>query len=151
MPLLRRKASMLDTLAIGYRPLTVALAVGLGSVGLCDFANALAPMAPASGLIDRGHVLKVHSTHRDCRYGVYRQDGRRREGWHRHEDGDTYPCTPGTSRGDRGSGSSGEDRVTPSTPPSFGAKEATGKVTGSRTSAHARKVVSKKGSKSKKK
>jgi hypothetical protein len=44
---------------------------------------------------------------------------RRKEGWHRHEDGDTYACTPGTSRGDRGSGSSGEDKVTPSTPPSL--------------------------------
>jgi hypothetical protein len=141
---------MLNTLTLGHRSLTVALAVGVGSVGFCDFASALAPMAPASGLSAREHVLKVHGTHQDCRYGTYRQDGRRREGWHRHEDGDTYACTPGTSRGDRGSGSSGEDKVTPSTPPSFGAREPTGKVTGSRPPAAERKVTKKGSSKSKK-
>jgi hypothetical protein len=158
MPLLGRKVKILNTLAVASFPIFLALTVGLGANGIFAFPAAATAIPPVPGFSDGGHVLNVHGSHRDCQYGIYRQDGRRREGWHRYQDGDTYPCTPGsnsvtpgsrpgssdrsnsrgsegTDRGDLKSGgarSRDSDRASPSTPPSFGATQPEVKQTSSR-------------------
>ena len=149
MPLLHCKVSNLNTLAVARSPIVLALSLGLGGLGIIALPTAAAAILPSHGFSDR--VLKVHGSHQDCQYGIYRRDGRRREGWHRYQDGDIYTCTPGSSSGTPGSSpgdsrttggtgggstdggrSRGGDRNGPSSPPSFGATAPTNKSTASR-------------------
>jgi hypothetical protein len=151
MPLLGRKVKTLNTLAVASFRIVLALTVGLGANGMFAFPAAATAIPPVPGFSDGDHVRNVHGSHRDCQYGIYRQDGRRREGWHRYQDGDIYTCTPGSSSGTPGSSpgdsrstggagggstdggrSRGGDRIGPSTPPSFGATAPTDKRTASR-------------------
>ena len=147
MPLLHSKAIESNTLAVGRsRPLVLALSIGLGGFAFFASPNALKAMVAAPRLSDHEHIFKVHGSHRDCQYGSYREDGRRKEGWHRYKDGDVYTCRRGASSGSgdhtysRGAGdsdrtgsseagstyrgrSSSRDGSRSSMPPSFGGSE----------------------------
>jgi hypothetical protein len=166
MPLLRCKVSNLNTLAVARSSIVLALSLGLGGLGIIALPTTAAAILPSPGFSDR--VLKVHGSHRDCQYGSYRRDGRRREGWHRYLDGDIYTCTPGSSSGTPGSSpgdsrstggtgggstdggrSRGGDSVGPSSPPRFGATAPTEKSTASRGPARFKKRVDSKTSDSK--
>jgi hypothetical protein len=158
MPVLHCKVGNLNTLAVARSPIVLALSLGLGGLGIVALPTAAAAILPSPGLSDR--VLKVHGSHRDCQYGIYRRDGRRREGWHRYQDGDIYTCTPSSSSGTPGSSpgvsrstggtgggsrdgsrSGGGDKIGPSAPPSFGARAPTEKSTASRGPARFKKRV----------
>ena len=65
-----------------------------------------------------GFFTRIYGSHPECRYGEYREDGKRREGWHQHLRGQVFRCTPGStdgpgtpkrsSPGDSGRGSYGD-------------------------------------------
>ena len=100
MSLLHSKAIDSNTLAVGRsRPLVLALSIGLGGFAIFALPTALKAMVAAPHLSDHEHIFKVHGSHRDCQYGSYREDGRRKEGWHRYKDGDVYTCRRGASSG----------------------------------------------------
>jgi hypothetical protein len=46
-----------------------------------------------------GFFTRIYGSHPECRYGEYREDGKRREGWHQHLRGQVFRCTPGSTDG----------------------------------------------------
>jgi hypothetical protein len=98
------------------RPSWNAAAAGVLAAGL------IAPTVQASptrlpGADAAGLVVKTHGSHTSCEFGDYRENGRRREGWHRHRRGESLRCSPpsssrsseGSSRSESGSSRGSDD------------------------------------------
>lgn len=68
---------------------TFAIASMAEASPAAHFASAMEP--DVSGVSD--FVVKVHGTHRPCRNGSLGRMGME-VGWHRHDRGKVYPCTP---------------------------------------------------------
>jgi hypothetical protein len=103
------------------RVILKSLATGALAVSALALAAEGSPTKSTRPTVDSdaaGFFTRIYGSHPECRFGEYREDGKRREGWHQHLRGQVFRCTPGStdgpgtpqrsSPGDSGRSSSGD-------------------------------------------
>jgi hypothetical protein len=93
-------------------------ALAVSALALAAEGSPTKSTRPTANSDAAGFFTRIYGSHPECRYGEYREDGKRREGWHQHLRGQVFRCTPGStdgpgtpqrsSPGDSGRGSYGD-------------------------------------------
>ena len=93
-----------DVLVRSLAAAVLVLLYLLGSAGSSSFARSMGVSPSRGASRDRDEfIIWTHHSRNSCERGAYEHEGQRKEGWHRQQGKETYPCTPGSSA----SGSSG--------------------------------------------